>query len=120
MKAVDHGILGTGVESGPKGRPASEKLTLLLESSALTDENRGEWLRENGLHEEHLQLWEQEMREIVNDKQQNLQEEVKRLRKANKSLEKELQRKEKAIAELATLVALKKKADAIFERDADS
>lgn len=120
IKAAEHGILGTGVESGPKGRPASEKLTLLLESSALANEHRGEWLRENGIHEEHLQLWEQEMREIVNDKQQNLQDEVKRLQKANKSLEKELIRKEKAIAELATLIALKKKADAIFEKGVDN
>ncbi len=117
IKAAEHGILGTGVESGPKGRPAAEKLTLLLEASALSDDNRGEWLRENGLHEEHLQLWEQEMREIVNDKQQNLQEENRQLKKANKALEKELQRKEKAIAELATLLTLKKKADEIFERD---
>ena len=120
MKAAEHGILGTGVESGSQCRPPSEKLTLVLEASALSDDTRGKWLRENGLHEEYLQLWEQEIRDIVNDKQQNLQDEAKRLRKANKNLEKALLRKEKAIAELATLVALKKKAEEIFERDADN
>jgi len=109
MKAAEHGILGTAVASGSQCPPPSEKLTLVLEASALSDNTRGKWLRENGLHEEYLQLREQEIRDIVNDKQQNLQDEVKRLRKASTSPEKALLRKEKAIAEPATLVALKKK-----------
>jgi len=38
----------------PDQRNPGEKLALLLESKTLTDESRGEWLRQKGLHSEHL------------------------------------------------------------------
>ena len=89
-------------------RPLAEKLTLLLEGSALPEEERGEWLRAQGLHTEHLSLYEQEIRQSMTDKEKRQGQEIERLRKDKKVLERELLRKDRALAEMAALVALKK------------
>lgn len=39
----------------------TEKLNLLLEYQKIPQEQNGEWLRQNGLHEEHLNLFQQEI-----------------------------------------------------------
>ena len=92
----------------PSERPLAEKLTLLLEGSALPEEERGEWLRAQGLHTEHLSLYEQEIRQSMTDKEKRQGQEIERLRKDKKVLERELLRKDRALAEMAALVALKK------------
>jgi hypothetical protein len=81
----------------PSDRSSAEKLTLLLESRGVEMDQHGEWLRSHGLHSEHLPLWEQELRDIVTDKEKKQREELA-----------ELQRKDKALAETAALLALKK------------
>lgn len=43
-----------------RSRQLAEKLSLLLESRSVSDETLGQWLRENGLHSQHLTVWEQE------------------------------------------------------------
>lgn len=106
-------------EMQPGSRTINEKLSLLLEGKTKTDKELGEWLRENGLHSEHLNLWEQELKETVTDKDKKQREEIKRLKQENKKLEKELLRKEKALAEMAALMTLKKKADEIWGDDED-
>lgn len=110
--------LGDG-EVRPRDRGPGEKLTLLLESKAISSEDRGEWLRSRGLHTEHLPLWEQELREIVTEKEKKQREELAELKRKNKELQKELNRKDKALAETAALLALKKKAQAIWGDDED-
>jgi transposase-like protein len=92
---------------------------LLLEGNGLEEQHRGEWLREHGLHSEHLNVWEQELRDIVTDKDQKLRQELAETKKKLKETERELARKEKALAEMAALVALKKKANAIWGDDED-
>ncbi|TVR85927.1 MAG: helix-turn-helix domain-containing protein [Spirochaetaceae bacterium] len=108
--------LGDG-EVRPRDRSPGEKFTLLLESKSVDGERHGEWLRSRGLHTEHLPLWEQELREIVSDKEKKQREELAELKRKNKELEKELQRKDKALAETAALLVLKKKAEAIWGDD---
>jgi len=103
----------------PSQRNPGEKLSLLLESKTLPIEKRGEWLRQNGIHSEHLPLWEQELTSIMTDKQTDLNQENILLRKENKRLEKELARKEKALAETAVLLTLKKKYHNLFEDDGE-
>lgn len=103
----------------PSQRNPGEKLSLLLESQNLTDETKGEWLRQHGLHSEHLQLWEQELVNIMNDKQTDLKSENSELKKTNKQLEKEIKRQEKALAELAILISLKKKYPSLYEENQD-
>lgn len=120
MKLVQEGKLTAGTEeSGPRQKAASEKLALLLESKLVAPDQLGEWLREKGLHSEHLPLWEQELRELMDDKATKDKAELQALKKRNRQLEKELKRKNEALAELAALMALKKKADEIWGESED-
>ncbi len=117
-KQAAEGMLDLGdSEVRPRDRSPGEKLTLLLESKSIEVENHGEWLRSHGLHTEHLPLWEQELREIVTEKEKKQREELAKLKQKNKELQKELNRKDKALAETAALLALKKKAAAIWGDD---
>ena len=99
---------------GPGDRSPKEKLRLLLEGTRLSEEDLGNWLRDHGLHSEHLNVYEQELRDIVTEKNEKYREENKQLKKEKRALEKELRRKEKALAEMAALLALKKKAQEIW------
>ncbi len=104
-------------ELDPDQRSVTEKLSLLLESRSIQEDKLGEWLRQNGLHTEHLSLWEQELRHKMSDQDKAVREENRKLKKENKNLHKELQRKEKALAEMAALMVLKKKADVLWGED---
>jgi transposase len=60
MSKLKDGKLSLDLEDSeptPSGRSPNEKLQLLLESKQLSDEHLGEWLRQHGLHTEHLTLW---------------------------------------------------------------
>ena len=114
-KKAENGNMSLDRESlSPASIGRTEKFSLLLESKDRNEETKGAWLREKGLHSEHLNLWEQELRNILKDKDTKYKDEVLKLRKSNKELEKELRRKEKALAEMAALLTLKKKAQAIW------
>ncbi len=120
IKRTKNGTLDpTMDELKPSSRSPSEKLSMLLSSKEIPEDKLGEWLRENGLHSEHLNLWEQELRETLTNRQRNIKEENKQLKKKNRALEKELNRKEKALAEMAALMTLKKKADEIWGEEED-
>jgi transposase-like protein len=103
----------------PNDRQPGEKLSLLLESKSLSQEERGEWLRSRGLHSEHLPQWEQELRDLVTNKEKQQRQQINDLKKKKRELEKELARKDKALAEMAALMTLKKKADAIWGDEED-
>jgi transposase len=63
---------------------------------------------------EHLTLWEQELAKNMSTKtedSESLKAANKKLEKDNRELQKELKRKEKALAEMAALYTLKKKAE---------
>ncbi|MEI6388273.1 MAG: transposase [Spirochaetota bacterium] len=92
----------------PAQRGPGEKLSLLLESRTVSEDQRGEWLRQQGMHSESLPLWEQELTSIMNDKQTNLRAEITELKKDNKELRKELERQKEALVEAAILLTLKK------------
>ncbi|NBC25235.1 MAG: helix-turn-helix domain-containing protein [Bacteroidetes bacterium] len=119
MAKSDQGILGDDVQLGPRQLGASEKFALILEAASLKEEDRGTWIREKGLHSEHLQLWQQELRETMTDKNNKDKQSLKDAKKRIKKLEKELNRKDKALAEMAALVTLKKKLHQILEDDQD-
>lgn len=115
MQMARNGTLAVATgESTPGERDAAEKLRLVLESKEVPEESMGIWLRERGLHSEHLPLWEQEILHIMSDKTDKRKSKDAELLKENKQLKKELARKEKALAEMAALLTLKKKADAIW------
>jgi transposase len=98
---------------------SKEKYQLLMESARIPEEKLGEFLRERGLHSEHLKLWDQELREMVTKKEDKKDKKLRELIKRNKELEKELARKEKALAETAALLVLKKKLEILLGEDGD-
>jgi transposase len=121
MQQYRAGTLETGKGDGilPSRRNPGEKLALLLESKTVSSESLGEWLRRNGLHTEHLGLWEQELTTMANTGEKKSKDENARLRKENRELKKELARKEKALAETAVLLTLKKNFPTLFEDDGE-
>lgn len=114
-KMAENGTFDLDAEmESPSTLNRIEKFSLLLDGKGRSEEEMGAWLREKGLHSEHLNLWEQELQDILKDKDTKYREENARLKKEKRELEKELRRKEKALAEMAALLTLKKKASEIW------
>jgi len=103
-----------GVQSNRR-RKMSEKLSLVLESKSIPTDELGAWLRDNGLHSEHLVVWEQEVRESMTQGEQKAREELRSAKKQIKQQQKDLERKEKALAELSTIITLQKKTQLLFQ-----
>ncbi len=93
----------------PEDWSAEERLRAVAESSRLTEEELGAFLRREGLHEATLRQWRASALEGLGP-QRATRSEQKRLQE----LEKELRRKDKALAEAAALLVLQKKARAIW------
>jgi len=106
-------------ETSPRFINAQEKYLLIKEAASISEADKGTFLRERGLHSEHLTLWDQELREMMNQKQDLKNQEVKVLKKRVIELEKELHRKEKALAEAAALLILKKKFENVMMESED-
>lgn len=102
--------------TSPQKRSVSEKLKFIMEYNVLSLSERGEYLRKNGLHEEHLNEWIKQVEEALAPIKKNSRDrdELIAEQKKNKKLEKDLHRKEKALAEASALLILKKKADLIW------
>lgn len=101
----------------PQDWSPEEKLRVLVEASNLSDEELGELLRREGLHEAQLEQWREQVSEALAPRRRRSKTspEKRRIRE----LEKELQRKEKALAEAAALIVLKKKAQEIWGDEDD-
>ena len=94
----------------PAVRIPEEKLRLVLESFGLEGEQLGAFLRRHGVHEVELRDWRKTMLEGLGGGRPALRGTDA---KVIKNLEKELRRKDRALAEIAALVVLKKKAQAL-------
>ena len=104
----------------PNDWNAEDKLKVVMEASGLDDQQLGEFLRKNGLHQTHLEQWRLQMIEGLQSgsfKKKAKQEKV--AAKRMQALEKELRRKDKALAETAALLVLKKKAHEIWGDEDD-
>lgn len=119
LTKTKEGTLGKGNTVSSQGRSPREKLNLVIESRTVTEDKMGHWLREKGLHTEHITQYEQELRDMVENSNNKEKLRIKELEKKNKELEKELRKKEKALAEMAALYTLKKKAEALWGEDGD-
>lgn len=116
IKQTQSGKVMTDVEDKSiRSLTFQEKYHLLKESLRLNDEEIGQFLRERGLHSEHLTLWDQEIREMVQKKSDKKDKELKALKKKVEELEKELNRKDKALAETTALLVLKKKLELLLK-----
>lgn len=106
----------------PGDLPAVEKYRLVMEASRLSDDELGEFLRRNGLHEAQLEEWRRKVEESAlgalgkpKKSRRGKSPEAKRI----KQLERELNRKDRALAEVTALLALKKKLADLFGEDED-
>lgn len=93
------------------------KLEAVMKSMSLNEEDYGEYLRKNGLYSSLVTQWKEKVLESLVNSNTRKNEVVKT--DVNKSsefrnLQKELQRKDKALAEITSLLVLKKKADLLW------
>lgn len=93
-----------------------QKLQAIIESSSLSEEELGEYLRKNGLHSEDLNQWKEEFlsghKGPGRPKKDPL---LKSLEKEKKALERDLNRKDKALAEMSARIVLLKKSRLLWE-----
>lgn len=106
--------------SNPDNWNGENKLAVVIESAALNEQEFSEYCRRKGLYTEQITRWRDA---AVNSNEPNNRltkaerHELQKERKKSRDLEKELRRKEKALAEVAALLVLKKKAQAIWGED---
>lgn len=114
-------VQGMKKSSSPKDRPLSEKNKSIFEYDSLPVEKRGEYLRNNGLHEDNLAEWRSQIDAALQPVKKSSQErkELGAEKEKVKKLEKELRRKDKALAEVSALLILKKKADLLWGSEED-
>ena len=99
----------------PNDWKSEEKLKVVMEATALNDEQLGEFLREKGMYQTHLDQWRLKMLDGLQTKGfKNTAKKTKADAKEIKALKKELKRKDKALAETAALLVLKKKVQEIW------
>lgn len=96
---------------------AEDKLAIVMEASSLEGEALGAFLRRNGLTSKQIDGWREKISSAAQDaltdgkrKKSEATPEQVRIRR----LEKELLRKDRALAEVAALLALKKRAEEIW------
>src|ERR1700761_5474914 len=96
----------------PQEWTAAEKLKAVIEFEGLEPEKRGEYLRREGLHAEHLEGWKKSMQAGLEPaKKLSAEERAERAedRRKIQELERDLRRKDRALAETTALLVLKKK-----------
>lgn len=106
--------------NGAKSRTAQDKVRLVMEASRLGGEERGAFLRREGVHEAELAEWQEAVTEALQGAPSGA---ARRERAADKrqlkKLRRELVRKDKALAEAAALLVLQKKVREIWGGDED-
>lgn len=116
-QAREKGLLLPDGDSGPEGWSARDKFAAVLETAAFNETDLAEYCRKKGIYPEQLLQWRRAC-EIANDWDRESTRRLKTEKKADRQrihqLERELRRKEKALAEVAALLVLQKKAQAIW------
>lgn len=103
-----------GSAASSKRWTPEEKLRVLSAASQLSDDDLGAFLRSEGLHEATLKEWRDLATAALGPSKPTNSKKKSADAKRLVALEKELLRKEKALAELAALVTLQKKVQAIW------
>jgi len=104
----------------PQDWSAEEKLQVVIEASSLSEEELGAFLRGKGLHEAQLQDWRRTVLSGLEQGSQRSRQAATREARRIRELQRELARKDRALAETAALLALKKKAQAIWGDEDDA
>ena len=103
-------------EKRPQDWTPAEKFKAVLEYEALGEEMRGQFLRSQGLHSEHVDAWRELMKKGLEASANPQASRAERAedKKRIRELELDLGRKDRALAETTALLVLKKKADLIW------
>lgn len=100
-----------------KNWTSEDKFQLVLEASGLTETELTEYCRRKGIYVDEIKAWREQClkanQAIVEDPKV-LKESLKEEKDKVKELQRELRYKEKALAETASLLVLRKKANAIL------
>ncbi len=95
-------------------RTGEDMLRILTAASQLSEEALGAFLRKEGIHEATLSQWQDAAAAALASASKPRRSKKSPEAKKITMLEKELHRKEKALAELAALITLQKKVQAIW------
>ena len=107
----------TKVERRPERWSSKDKLQVVVETAVLNELELGEYCREKGLYAKQIVAWREDFEQMASQEIERLREDAssaRELRVENKALKREVRRQEKALAEAAILLALRKKAEAIW------
>lgn len=93
-----------------------EKLSALLETANMSEEQVNAFCRKNGLYAAQLEQWKTELIDELEGKGASQQKtaQIKALEAELNQLKKELKRKDKALAEASAVLFLKKKAQELW------
>jgi transposase-like protein len=108
------------ISTRPQDWTAEEKLAVVIEAAALSDEELGGFLRRRGIHEAQLKEWRQMVLSGLEKPPSRFSKTFSAEARRIRELERELARKEKALAEAAALLVLKKKAQTIWGDEDES
>jgi hypothetical protein len=97
-----------------QARTAEDKMRLVLAAEQLGPDERGAFLRREGVHEGELEVWRAAMVQVLGGRvpQSNAPRPADQRR--IRELEKELGRKDRALAETAALLVLAKNAESLW------
>jgi len=95
------------------------KLAAVIATDSMNEAERSAYCREHGLYVEQLDAWKQAFEAMSQTDSTASKRDLRAARRKNKKLEKELLRKDRALSETAALLALSKKAEAIWGTDED-
>lgn len=92
-----------------------QKLEVIMKTFSMSEGERGEFLRANGLHSTDIESWKQDIyssqRPVGRPK---LDPELVELRAKEKELSRDIKRKDRALAEMAARIILIKKSQLLF------
>lgn len=121
-KAKQMGMPVPGKKSSTDNWSAETKLSVVIETAALSASELSQYCREKGLYPEQVQVWKQEcLQGFQSSEAQSkaIKLQAKKDKREIKTLKKDLRQKEKALAETAALLVLRKKLNALWEDDSE-
>jgi len=96
------------------------KLEVIIKTATMSENELGEFLRENGLHLADIERWKQDIYSSLKAVgRPRIDPELVQLRNKEKELSKDLRRKDRALSEMSARVILLKKSHAIFGEPED-
>lgn len=104
----------SGMKKSKEWTP-EEKLEVIIKTSVMSENERGEFLRANGLHSADIEQWKQDIYSSQKPVgRPKLDPELVELRAKEKELSRDLKRKDRALAEMSARVILLKKSHILF------